>query len=79
MATKKNTSSTKLMKKKADDAVVYQVMAALVLLCCGLLGLRSLRAYYSTIGGFSALYDVSYLIESAVRCWRWRASWPRSW
>lgn len=62
MATKKNTSSTKLMKKKADDAVVYQVMAALVLLCCGLLGLRSLRAYYSTIGGFSALYDVSYLI-----------------
>ena len=31
MATKKNTSSTKLMKKKADDAVVYQVMAALVL------------------------------------------------
>ena len=62
MATKKNTSSTKLMKKKADDAVVYQVMAALVLLCCGLLGLRSLRAYYSTVGGFSALYDVSYLI-----------------
>ena len=62
MATKKNTSSTKLMKKKADDAVVYQVMAALVLLCCGLLGLRSLRAYYSTIGGFTALYDVSYLI-----------------
>lgn len=65
MATKKDTSSAKLMKKKADDAVVYQVMAALVLLCCGLLALRSLRAYYGTVGGFSALYDVSHLIGIA--------------
>lgn len=65
MATKKDTSSAKLMKKKADDAVVYQVMAALVLLCCGLLGLRSLRAYYATVGGFSALYDISHLIGIA--------------
>lgn len=65
MATNKNPSSTKLMKKKADDAVVYQVMAALVLLCCGLLALRSLRAYYATVGGFTALFDISHLIGIA--------------
>ena len=62
MATKKDTSSAKLLKKKSDDAAAYQVVAALVLLCCALLALRSLRAYYATVGGFSALYDSTLYI-----------------
>lgn len=57
MATKRNHSAAKVLQKKADDAVVYQVMVALVLLCCALLGLRALRSYYATVGGFTALYD----------------------
>ena len=54
MATKRNHSAAKVLQKKADDAVVYQVMVALVLLCCALLGLRALRSYYATVGGFTA-------------------------
>ena len=57
MATKRNHSAAKVLQKKADDAVVYQVMVALALLCCALLGLRALRSYYATVGGFTALYD----------------------
>ena len=57
MATKRNHSAAKVLQKKADDAVVYQVMVALVLLFCALLGLRALRSYYATVGGFTALYD----------------------
>ena len=42
MATKRNHSAAKVLQKKADDAVVYQVMVALVLLCCCFVFLRPL-------------------------------------
>ena len=51
------TPPRRVLQKKADDAVVYQVMVALALLCCALLGLRALRSYYATVGGFTTLYD----------------------
>ena len=51
MANKRSTTVDKLPKGKLDDnAVVYKVMAALVLLCGGLMVLRSLRSYYATVG-----------------------------
>ena len=53
---KTNMTKEQLHKKRNDDAVVYKVMIALVLLCVSLLGLRSLRDYYATMNGFSALY-----------------------
>ena len=54
---KKDMTKEQLRAKKNDDAVVYKVMIALVLLCAALLGMRSLRNYYGTTEGFSALYD----------------------
>lgn len=59
MATNKELTEAQLRKAKADDAVVYKVMLALVLFCAGIMGLRSLRAYYDTVGGFEALYDAT--------------------
>lgn len=59
MATKKELTEAQLRKARADDAVIYKVMLALVLLCAGLMGLRSLRAFYDTVGGFDALYDAT--------------------
>ncbi len=56
MVMKKNMTKEQLQKKQNDDAVVYKVMIALVLLCMALLGLRSLRDFYATLNGFSALY-----------------------
>ena len=53
---KTNMTKEQLQKKRNDDAVVYKVMIALVLLCVALLGLRSLRDFYATMNGFSALY-----------------------
>ena len=55
MATK--NKATKDALRKNDDAVVYNVMIALALACSCLMGLRTLRAYYATMEGFSALYD----------------------
>ena len=55
MGNKKEMTAKKLQQSKADSAVVYKVMVALVLLCSGLMGLRSLRAYYGTIGGMEVL------------------------
>lgn len=55
MANKKTMTAEKLLKEKADNLVVYQVMAALVLLCGCLAGLRRLRTYYATIGGMEVL------------------------
>lgn len=57
MAMKKDMTKEQLRAKKNNDAAVYKVMIALVLLCGALLGLRSLRSYYSTVEGFSVLYD----------------------
>lgn len=57
MVMKKDMTEEKLRAKKNNDAVVYKVMLALVLLCGALLGLRSLRSYYATVEGFSVLYD----------------------
>lgn len=57
MAKNRNMTEEKLRKAKADNAVVYKVMIALALACAALFSLRSLRAYYATVGGFSALYD----------------------
>lgn len=57
MAKNRNMTEEKLRKAKADNAVVYKVMIALALACAALFSLRSLRAYYATIGGFTALYD----------------------
>lgn len=56
MVMKTNMTKEQLRKKQNDDAVVYKVMIALVLLCVALLSLRSLRDYYATMNGFSALY-----------------------
>lgn len=56
MAKKKNMTTGTLQKKDNNDAVVYKVMIALAVACLCLLGLRSLRDYYSTVGGFNALY-----------------------
>jgi len=55
MTNMKDKTAAKLQKAKADNAVVYKVMVALLLLCASLLGLRHLHAYYGTIGGFDAL------------------------
>lgn len=55
MTNMKDKTAEKLQKAKADNAVVYKVMIALLLLCCSLLGLRHLHAYYGTIGGFDVL------------------------
>ncbi len=52
----KTNMTKEQLRKKNDDAVVYKVMIALVLLCVALLGLHSLRDYYATMNGFSALY-----------------------
>ena len=57
MAMKKDMTKEQLRAKKNNDAAVYKVMIALVLLCGALLGLRSLRSYYTTTEGFTALYD----------------------
>lgn len=57
MVMKKDMTKEQLRSKKNNDAVVYKVMLALVLLCAALLGLRSLRSYYTTVEGFSVLYD----------------------
>lgn len=59
---KKDMTKEQLRAKKNNDAAVYKVMIALVLLCGALLGLRSLRNYYSTIDGFSALYERTPMI-----------------
>ena len=59
MAMKQDNSQAKLQKKKSENAVPYQVMAALALLCCALAALRAVKNYYSTVGGFSALYDLT--------------------
>lgn len=61
MATK-NMTNKKLQQQKKDDAVVYNVMIALALACLGFIGLRSLRDYYSTIGGYETLIDYTNTI-----------------
>jgi len=55
MGNKQEMTAKKLQQAKADSAVVYKVMVALILMCAGLMGLRSLRAYYGTIGGMEVL------------------------
>lgn len=66
MATKKEMTEAQLRKAKADDAVVYKVMLALVLLLGGIMGLRSLRGYYATVGGYEALYDGTLWVALAA-------------
>ena len=65
MTKKKDMTEEKLLKAKADNAVVYKVMVALLLLCGSLTVLRSLRRYYSTLGGFEALYPLTIWIAAA--------------
>ena len=55
IATKKKVNKQKLQQN--SDAVVYNVMIALALAYLGFMGLRALRDYYSTVGGYNALYD----------------------
>ena len=56
MGNKKATAVQKPTKNKTtNNAAVYQVMAALVLLCGGLTVLRKLRASFSTVGGMETL------------------------
>jgi len=57
MAKKKSTA---LKQKKTDNAAVYKVMVALFLLCFGLVALRSLRKYYSTVAG------VNFFVGSSI-------------
>ncbi len=52
-------------RKTNDDAVVYKVMIALAAACACLLGLRALRNYYTTLSGFSVLYDRTNAIALA--------------
>lgn len=53
MTSKKNITAE--AAKRADDLIVYKVMAALLLLCVSLMGLRRLRKYYGTVGGMEVL------------------------
>lgn len=62
MANKTKMTEEKLQKAKNENAVVYKVMVALALLCGALTGLRLLRAYYATIGGFEKLYPMTIWI-----------------
>lgn len=80
MATKRNMTKEKLQKPN-DDSVVYKVMIALVAACVCLLSLRSLRSYYATIEGFTALYDYTNIfalvglilaVVSAAVCFLWK-------
>ncbi len=59
MAKNRNMTEEKLRKAKDDSTVPYKVMIALALACAALFSLRSLRAYYATVGGFSALYGLT--------------------
>lgn len=61
MATK-HTMTNKPLQKSNDDTVVYKVMIALALACACLVGLRSLRASFSTIDGYFRLYDMANII-----------------
>ncbi|MBP3633886.1 MAG: hypothetical protein J6J43_04860 [Oscillospiraceae bacterium] len=54
MATKNNMKN-KPKTKKDDSAVVYNVLIALLLLCAGILVLRSIHNYYITIEGMARL------------------------
>ena len=65
MAMKTNMTEEKLQKAKSENAVVYKVMAALLLLCGTLTGLRFLRSYYATIGGFDKIYPMTIWIAVA--------------
>ena len=65
MAMKKNMTKEQLRAKKNNDAAVYKVMIALVLLCGALLGLRQLRNYYALVEGFTVLYDRTPVIMIA--------------
>ena len=65
MANNTHMTEEKLQKAKAENAVVYKVMVALLLLCGALTGLRMLRTYYATIGGFDNLYPKTIWIAVA--------------
>ena len=62
MANKTKMTEEQLQKAKSENAVVYKVMVALALMCGALTGLRLLRAYYATIGGFEKLYPMTVWI-----------------
>ena len=53
------------VRKRKNDMAVYKVMIGLAVLCAALLGLRFLREYYGTVGGFAALYDRTPVIAGA--------------
>ena len=65
MAMKTNMTEEKLQKAKSENAVVYKVMVALLLLCGALTGLRILRSHYSTLGGFEEIYPMTIWIAAA--------------
>lgn len=55
MANKKTITPEKLLKEKAENLAVYQVVAALVLMCGSITALRSLRSFYATVRGMAVL------------------------
>lgn len=57
MALKKKLTEAQLKKEKADNAIVYKVVIAMALMCLCVMGLRRLRAYYSSWGGIQVLFD----------------------
>ena len=65
MTNKIDRAAEKQRKSKSDSAVVYKVMLALLLLCASILALRSLRAYYGTIGGMELLDPLTLWIAAA--------------
>lgn len=61
MATNLNTKNNPA-KRKSDNSVVYKVTLALVLLCIGILALRKVHDYYSTVGGQQVLDSLRGII-----------------
>lgn len=62
---KKNHMTAKGQKPKEDNSVVCKVMIALLVLGLSLLGLRSLRQFYSTVGGMDLLDPINLWISLA--------------
>jgi len=54
MATK-TSNKRNVQKKQSDNSAVYKVIAALALLCVGLVALRRVHGTYSTIGGMALI------------------------
>lgn len=57
--------NTTIKKQKQTDNAIYKIALALVLLCVGLVALRSLHKFYSTVGGQAVLDPMRGVIAIA--------------